>query len=163
MPGALSVREVPPAAWETAAAFLDRVFLEEFDTPVGQALAADLARLREGGEGLHGHVVLAETGRHLIGAAVLLCETVPRPATTFLWWAVDSPARRHGVARRLLSDALKICPSEGPLSVQARSLAASPAAPRLLWSLGFRVVDVVPVTLGVQEREMLLFEGLALP
>ena len=103
-------------------------------------------------------LLTAERDGRLVGALLITRDPADSEAARVHWLVVDPPARNGGVGRELLFRGIRLCRERGLLVLRAWSLATSPAAPRLFWLYGFRVVDLSPVTIGDGTRESIHFE-----
>jgi GNAT superfamily N-acetyltransferase len=139
-----------------ARAFVDRVASEEHD-PV----ARDYVRGAAGAATLDGErdiLLTAERDGALVGVLYVTSDAAHPDAGRVQWLMVAGPERNAGVGRELLERGIEACRERRMRVLRAWSFAASPAGPHLFWLSGFRVVDLVPVTIGDGMRESILFE-----
>jgi len=158
MPGDVVYRRRETDGLVAARAFLERVVSEEYDRDVCAVLRTDVAVHASTFDADRDVLLTAERDGRLVGVLLVTGDTVDPHAAHFDWLMVDASERNGGVGRELLFRGVEVC-REGRRSVlRARSFAASPAGPHLLWLYGFRVVDLVPVAVGEGTRESILFE-----
>ena len=103
-------------------------------------------------------LLTAERDGRLVGVLLVTRDLADPSAAYFNWLIVDGSERGGGVGRELLFRGIEACREKRLLVLRARSFAGSPAGPHLYWLYGFRVVDLVPVTVGTGVRESILFE-----
>ena len=141
-----------------ARAFLERVVSEEYDSVVGAVVRADAAAHAAAFDPDQDVLLTAERDGRLVGLLLVTRDAVDPDAARFDWLMVDAAERNGGVGRELLFRGIEACRERRRLVLRARSFAASPAGPHLFWLYGFRVVDLVPITVGDGTRESILFE-----
>jgi GNAT superfamily N-acetyltransferase len=141
-----------------AQAFLERVVSDEYDPVVSAIVRADAAADAAAFDPEHDVLVTAERGARLVGVLLVTRDLVDPDAARFNWLMVEASERNTGVGRELLFRGIEACRERRRLVLRARSFAVSPAGPHLFWLYGFRVVDLVPVTVGESTRESILFE-----
>ncbi len=142
----------------SARAFLERVVSEEYDPVVSAVVRADAAAHAAAFDPEHDILLTAERDGRLVGLLLVTRDAVDPDAARFEWLMVDAAERNGGVGRELLFRGIEACRERRRLVLRARSFAASPAGPHLFWLYGFRVVDLVPVSVGDSTRESILFE-----
>ena len=110
-------------------------------------------------------LLVAESDGRSVGSLLVLHDApAPAPTVVFSWLVVEGPSRGQGIGKDLFGRALETCRQRGIVRLRARcSASAAPAAPHLYWMHGFRVVELVPVSVGGRPRETLLFEKLLDP
>lgn len=141
-----------------ARAFLERVVSEEYDPVVSAVVKADAAAHAAAFDAEQDVLLTAERDGRLVGVLLVTRDAVDPDAARFNWLMVDVAERNGGVGRELLFRGIEACRERRRLILRARSFAASPAGPHLFWLYGFRVVDLVPVTVGDSTKESILFE-----
>jgi GNAT superfamily N-acetyltransferase len=140
-----------------AQAFIERVASEEYG-PLAGAARADAASHVAAFDPDRDVLLTAERGGRIVGALLISRDAAEPDAARFDWLMVESAERNGGVGRELLFRGIETCRKRRALVLRARCFAASPAGPRLYWLYGFRVVDLVPVSVGETTRESILFE-----
>ena len=141
-----------------AQAFVERLAAEEYDAVVSDVVRNEVASLVRGFEGGRDALLTAERDGRLIGFLLVTGDRVDPAVAHFDWLAVDGAERNGGVGRELIFRGIEACRERRLLVLRARSFAGSAAAPHLYWLYGFRVVDLVPVTVGEATRETIHFE-----
>lgn len=155
MPGADVVYRVRGIdALVAARAFVERVVAEDFSDVVSE----EAASIASAFDATRDALLTAERDGRLVGVLLVTLDLVDPAAARFIWLIVDGPERSSGVGRELLFRGIETCRERRLLVLRARSFASSPAGPHLYWLYGFRVVDLVPVTVGGKTRESILFE-----
>ena len=158
MPGDVVYRSLGTDGLAAARAFLERVVTEEYDPAVGAVVRAEAAAHAAAFDPEHDVFLTAERDGLLVGVLLVARDAVDTDTARFDWLIVDTSERNGGLGRELLSRGIEACRERRRLVLRARSFAASPAGPHLFWLYGFRVVDLVPVTVGDGTRESILFE-----
>lgn len=143
----------------SAATLIDRVFREELQMPIAERIAEELATARAVYDDKSDFVMAAEADSKLVGTLIVTHEDFPTAQSSrFSWLVVDPSLRGQGLGKELLSRAIEVCRHRRAAVLRARAFAAAPAAPRLYWRYGFRVVDLKAVLVAGQPREALIFE-----
>lgn len=155
---AVELQEIAPEALETIGPLISRVFRQVLDLEVEDVLADELdaaaAAYRPGAD----LFLAAFADGRPVGALVSTRRGTDGDSVALVSWLAVDPGHAHrGVGRQLLDRTILACRAQQADAVEARTFVSSPAGPRLLWSLGFRAADIVPVDLGGRSREMLLF------
>ena len=158
MPGDVVYRSLGADGLDAARAFVELVLSEEHDPLIAAAVRADAAIQVAVFDPREDVLLTAERDGRLLGVLLVIRDAVDPEAARFNWLVVDLSERNGGVGRELLSRGIEACRERRRLLLRARSFAASPAGPHLFWLYGFRVVDLVPVTVGDGTRESILFE-----
>lgn len=158
MPRTPLFRELAAGRLEGAAALVSRA-LKDDPAVAAEALAADVAfAIRRSGD-VRGLAEAAELDGRLVGLLLATPEDgLAKDAAMIACWVVDPEAQGQGIGRSLLLRAVERCRERRLASLRARTLPSSPAAYRLFWRHGFRVIDVLPQTVAGREREVVLFE-----
>lgn len=143
---------------DAARTFVERVVSEEYDPVVGAVVRADVAAHAAAFDPEHDVLMTAQRDARLVGVLLVTTDSVDPDAALFDWLIVDASERNGGVGRELLFRGIEACRERRRLVLRARSFAVSPAGPHLFWLYGFRVVGLVPVTVGEGTRESILFE-----
>lgn len=147
-----------------AAALIDHVFREELQMPIAERIAEELATARAVYDEKRDFVLTAEADGKLLGTLIVTHEDFPAAQSArFSWLVVDPAARGQGLGKELLSRSIEACRQRHAAVLRARAFAAAPAAPRLYWRYGFRVVDLKAVVVAGQPREALIFEKRLVP
>lgn len=147
-----------------AEAFVERVVSEEHDGVVGDVVRNEAASLARGFDAGRDTLLTAERDGRLVGVLLVSGDRIDPAAAHFNWLLVDGAERNGGIGRELLFRGIEACRERRLLVLRARSFAGSAAGPHLYWLYGFRVVDLVPVTVGGATRESIHFEkGLSPP
>ncbi len=141
-----------------ARAFVERVVSEEHGPLASDAARADAASSAAAFDPERDVLLTAERDERLVGLLLVSRDAGDPGAARFNWLIVEGSERNGGVGRELLFRGIETCRERRLLVLRARSFAASPAGPHLYWLYGFRVVDLVPVTVGETTRESILFE-----
>jgi GNAT superfamily N-acetyltransferase len=139
-------------------AFVERLVSEEYDPFVADVVRKEAASMASDFDAGRDALLTAERDGRLVGILLVTRDLVDPAAARFNWLVVDGSERNAGVGRELLFRAIETCRERRLLVLRARSFAGSPAGPHLYWLYGFRVVDLVPVTVGDGSRETILFE-----
>ncbi len=166
MPGTsdLTVHSLGPGGIPEAARLVERVFQEEFNLTVEGLLARDAETARREFDESRDLLLSAEAGGRTVGTLLVLHDApAPAPTAAIRWLVVDGSSRARGVGRELFGRAIDICRERGIVRLRARCFAANAAAPHLYWMHGFRVVELLQVTVDGKQRETLLFEKLLEP
>ncbi|MFI5120726.1 MAG: GNAT family N-acetyltransferase [Thermoanaerobaculia bacterium] len=158
MPGDVVYQNRGAEGLVAARAFLERVVSEEYDPVVSTVVRADAAAHTAGFDPEHDALFTAERDGRLVGVLLITRDAADPDTCRFDWLMVDASERNGGVGRELLFRGIEACREKRRLVLRARSFAASPAGPHLFWLYGFRVVDLVPVMVGQDTRESILFE-----
>lgn len=160
----ITFRSLGPDGIPEAARLVEKAFNEELDLRVGDLLARESeAALRDFDKG-RDLLLAAEADGRTVGTLLVLHDApAPAPTAAFRWLVVEGPSRGQGIGRDLFGRALEICRQRGLVRLRARCFAQSAAAPHLYWMHGFRVVELLQVTVGGKPRETLLFEKLLEP
>ena len=159
MPGADVVyRSRGADALVAARAFVERLVSEEYNAVVADVVRNEVASVAADFDAERDALLTAERDGRLVGVLLVTRDLVDPAAARFNWLIVDGSERNGGVGRELLFRGIEACRERRLLVLRARSFAGSPAGPHLYWLHGFRVVDLVPVTVGEGTRESLLFE-----
>jgi len=159
MPGADVVyRSRGADALVAVRAFVERLVSEEYDAVVADVVRNEAASLARGFDAQGDALLTAERDGRLVGVLLVTRDLADPAAAQFNWLIVDGSERNGGVGRELLFRGIEACRERRLLVLRARSFAGSPAGPHLYWLYGFRVVDLVPVTVGEGTRESILFE-----
>lgn len=141
-----------------AEAFVDRVVSEEHDGVVGDVVRNEAASLARGFEAGRDTLLTAERDGRLVGVLLVTGDRVDPAAAHFNWLLVEGAERNGGIGRELLFRGIEACRERRLLVLRARSFAGSAAGPHLYWLYGFRVVNLVPVTVDGATRESIHFE-----
>jgi len=159
MPGADVVyRSRGADALVAARAFVERLVSEEYNAVVADVVRNEVASVAADFDAERDALLTAERDGRLVGVLLVTRDLVDPAAARFNWLIVDGSERNGGVGRELLFRGIEACRERRLLVLRARSFAGSPAGPHLYWLHGFRVVDLVPVTVGEGTRESILFE-----
>jgi len=159
MPGADVVYHRRGAdALVAARAFVERLVAEEYDACIADVVRKEAASMAADFDAERDALLTAERDGRLVGFLLVTHDPVDPFAARFDWLLVDGSERNGGVGRELLFRGIETCRERRLLVLRARSFAVSPAGPHLYWLYGFRVVDLVPVTVGEGSRETILFE-----
>jgi GNAT superfamily N-acetyltransferase len=152
-------RERKPGDLTECAQLIERVFLEEFDLALGDRVSRELDEAAAAFDPERDLFTTAELDGKILGTLLVAHDGSARAEVTrFAWLVVDPAARGRGVGRELLSRAIESCRQKRLRVLRARSFALSAAGPRLYWMYGFRVVELLPVTVAGRSRETVLFE-----
>lgn len=141
-----------------ARAFVERLVAEEYDDVVAAFVRNEAASIAADFDAERDALLTAERGDRLAGVLLVTRDLVDPAAARFNWLIVAGAERNSGVGRELLFRGIEACRERQLLLLRARSFAGSPAGPHLYWLYGFRVVDLVPVTVGGGTRESIHFE-----
>ena len=141
-----------------ARAFIERVVSGEYGPLVRDGAGADAASIAAAFDPERDVLLTAERDGRLVGVLFISREAAEPDTARFDWLMVEGSERNGGVGRELLFRGIETCRERRLLVLRARSFAASPAGPHLYWLYGFRVVDLIPVTVGETTRESILFE-----
>ncbi len=166
MPGTpeVTVRSLGPEGIPEAARLVERVFQEEFNLTVEGLLASDAETACRDFDENRDLLLSAEEGGRTVGTLLILHDApAPAPTAAVRWLVVEGSARARGVGRELFGRAIEICRQRGIVRLRARCFAANAAAPHLYWMHGFRVAELLQVTVDGKQRETLLFEKLLEP
>ena len=159
MPGADVVyRSRGADALVAVRAFVERLVSEEYDAVVADVVRNEAASLARGFDAQSDALLTAERDGRLVGVLLVTRDLADPAAARFNWLIVDGSERNGGVGRELLFRGIEACRERRLLVLRARSFAGSPAGPHLYWLYGFRVVDLIPVSVGEGTRESILFE-----
>jgi GNAT superfamily N-acetyltransferase len=158
VPGDVVYRSAGADGLAAARAFVERIALEEYEPAVSTVVRADAAAHAAAFDPEHDVLLTAERDGRLVGVLLVTSDAVDPDAARFDWLLVGASERNGGIGRELLFRGIEECRERRRLVLRARSFAASPAGPHLFWLYGFRVVDLVPVTVGDETRESILFE-----
>ncbi len=159
MPGADVVYQARGAdALVAVRAFVERLVSEEYDAVVARFVQNEAASIARDFDAGRDALLTAERDGRLVGVLLVTRDLVDPAAARFNWLVVDASERNGGVGRELLFRGIEACRERRLLLLRARSFAGSPAGPHLYWLYGFRVVGLVPVTVGEATRESILFE-----
>jgi GNAT superfamily N-acetyltransferase len=158
VPGDVVYRSRGTDGLVAAQAFVERVVSDEYDPVVSAVVGSDAAAHAAAFDPEHDVLLTAERDGRLVGVLLITRDATDPDAALFNWLMVDVSERNGGVGRELLFRGIEACRERRRLVLRARSFAASPAGPHLFWLYGFRVVDLVPVTVGEGTRESILFE-----
>jgi GNAT superfamily N-acetyltransferase len=141
-----------------ARAFVERVVSEEYEPAVSAVVMTDADARAAAFDREHDVFLTAERDGRLVGVLLVTRDPGDPDSARFDWVMVDASERNGGVGRELLFRAIEECRERRRLVLRARSFASSPAGVHLFWLHGFRVVALVPVTVGDSTRESILFE-----
>ncbi|HEX7616968.1 MAG TPA: GNAT family N-acetyltransferase [Thermoanaerobaculia bacterium] len=139
-------------------AFVERLVSAEYDAIVAEVVRNEAASIARNFDAGRDALLTAERDGRIVGVLLMTRDLVDPAAARFDWLVVDGSERNGGVGRELLFRGIETCRERRHVVLRARSFAGSPAGPHLYWLFGFRVVDLVPVTIGEGTRESILFE-----
>lgn len=134
-----------------------RVYEEEFDVSAGDAYAREAEAQALVFDPRRDVCLTAESGGAPVGV-LLVVGGGAGEAAEFRWLAVSGSARGTGVGRELLARGIEACRERGRRLLRAHAFAVSPAASRLYWLFGFRVVGLEAFPVGSAVRERIVFE-----
>lgn len=157
--GEVQYRDRFPGELEEAARLIDRVFREEFDIDHGEKIRQEVAEAEARFDRERDLFTTAELEGKTVGALLVSHDDARAFAAAQLSWLVVDPAvRGRGVGRELLFRCVDACRERRIPVLRARSFALSPAAPRLFWMYGFKVIDLAPTLVAGRPRETIHFE-----
>lgn len=139
-------------------AFVERLVSGEYDPFVADSVRKEAASVAADFDAERDALLTAERAGRLVGVLLVTHDLVDPAAARFNWLVVHGSERNGGVGRELLFRGIEVCRERRLLVLRARTFAGSPAGPHLYWLYGFRVVDLVPLTVGEGSRETILFE-----
>lgn len=158
MAGGAELREVARDELPALAPLVERVLGAALDVAVGDFLAPELSAAAAAYDPALDLFLAAQVEGRTVGGLVMTHAGTGASAIPLVAWLVVDPCQaQRGIGRQLLSRAVAACRERGAPAIDARTLAASPAGPRLLWRLGFRVAELSAVSFGGRTRELLLF------
>jgi GNAT superfamily N-acetyltransferase len=161
---AVKVRSPGPDGIPEAARLVTKILQEELDLRIDDLLAHDAEAARREFDETRDLLLTAEADGRTVGTLLVLHDApAPAPTAAFRWLVVEGPFRGQGIGRDLFGRALEICRQRSLVRLRARCFASSAAAPHLYWMHGFRVVELLQVTVAGKPRETLLFEKLLEP
>lgn len=139
-------------------AYVERVIAGEYDADAAAAVRNDSEAASSSFDAEHDLLLTAERDGRLAGALLVTCDSVIPGGARFNWLVVDSAARNDGMGRELMFRGIEACRERGLRVLRAHSFAGSAAGPHLYWLYGFRVVELLPVSVGGNTRETIVFE-----
>ncbi|MEO6324999.1 MAG: GNAT family N-acetyltransferase [Thermoanaerobaculia bacterium] len=155
----IQYRDRKPSELDECARLIERVLLSEFDLPLGDRIARELEEAGAAFDPERDQFTTAEQDGKILGTLLVAHDGTARAEVTkFSWLVVDPASRGRGIGRELLFRAIEACRQKRLRTLRARAFALSAAGPRLFWMYGFRVVELVPLTVAGKSREMVLFE-----
>jgi GNAT superfamily N-acetyltransferase len=161
LPSGVAIHPVGPEGFPEAARLAGTVFQEEFGLPLADLLAREAETACRDFDGNRDLLLAAETAGSLVGTLLVLHDTpAPAPTAAVRWLAVDGSSRARGIGRELFGRAIETCRLRGIVRLRARCFATHPAALHLYWMHGFRVAELLQVTIDGAKKETLLFEKL---
>lgn len=159
-----AIRQTGPEGIPEAARLVEKVFREELDLPVADLVARDAETVTRDFDESRDLLLAAQAGDRTVGTLLVLHDApAPAPTAAVRWLAVEGSSRARGIGRDLFARALEICRERGIVRLRARCFAVNAAAPHLYWMHGFRVVELLQVTVAGKPKETLLFEKLLEP
>ena len=152
-------RGLTPQDLGGASALIERVFREDFDLPLAERIASEVETAGALFDPSRDIFEAAEIDGRLAGALLVTHEeSAPPDSVRFAWFAVEAAARGRGIGRELLFRGIETCRQRRLVSLRTWCFSVSSAAPRLYWMFGFRVADVIPVTVAGRQRETIVFD-----
>jgi ribosomal protein S18 acetylase RimI-like enzyme len=150
-------RTFPPSALAGLGETVTRCFLADLDEDLGTTVAQELDRIAQNFDPARDFLLCYGPEGAPEGFLISVHDDRRGGETSVLFWAVDPPARGRGIGRELLCQACREAARLGQTSLRVRVLAASAAAPRVLWDCGFRVVELFGAPFAGRRREWVLF------
>ena len=155
----IQYRDLKPDELTESVRLIERVFLTEFDLPLGDRVTRDMDEAAAAFDPQRDQFTTAELDGKVLGTLLVAHDGSARAEVTrFSWLVVDPAARGRGIGRELLFRAIESCRQKRLRVLRARAFALSAAGPRLYWMYGFRVIELLPMTVAGKCRETVLFE-----
>ncbi len=151
-------RERAPADLTALAPLVAAVFREEFDLAAGEEIGREAEAAAVTFDPRRDVCVTAEEGGKEVGVLLVVPGGSSGEAAVFTWLAVEGASRGNGIGRELLFRGIEACRLRGRHLLRAYAFAVSPAACRLYWLYGFRVVGLEAFPVGSGARERMVFE-----
>ena len=155
----IQYRDLKPGELTESVRLIERVFLTEFDLALGDRVAREMDEAAAAFDPERDQFTTAEADGKILGTLLVAHDSSTRAEVTkFSWLVVDPAARGRGIGRELLFRAIETCRQKRLRVLRARAFALSAAGPRLYWMYGFRVIELLPLTVSGKTRETVLFE-----